>query len=574
MMSIEGSVQSQMVGCEYILSFNGINCEPFDLIIFQALLAALNSAVDDEEQEIIMIYIAFTENPQPQMISELEEKIEDDTHSTNPLLLAYGALVAKASPDLQQRMTLFLLGRLPHAETNSSSLIHHVLSLGNTESHQAASSIVGYLQYPDHHVQLSSIYALRYATSDSLVQKALTTLLNQPHVSDEHIATLLQCLLYGIEHASNSHEEKPFNIDLGSALLSSVMDTDNEELHLTLTSYLQLINSDESRNLLKLMTSPSEGDAHSNISRLRRGANWAENNAVYNLVSPLAIRRNDMTVYPYHKAYIWGKKFGVDKGNVQIAAGGFIGGNNELGYKIFGRGKAVGHAFGKTKTAVEFLVHRERRSRSSSTTTRLYAQIMGKTLVNVNENSQKALVNIENICRKYERRMDSPKYTLFNFQFSVFIYVGTLTFDLAGYVSLNTNLYVKGCLGTGSLRAEARLGAGISMELQAGATANLLVRNPINGILSYFKMGHNPTLVYTAVVQSQQCTNDAYIYSIGESVDSLCRDGSDMPRPLSLNKFNGSEHSIAWTKSVSIHNKTLKGGKYTITMTYVKLLKP
>ena len=425
-----------------------------------------------------MIYIAFTENPQPQMISELEERIGDDVHSTDPLLLAYGALVAKASPDLQQRMTLFLLSRLPLAETNSSSLIHHVLSLGNTESHQAASSIVGYLQHPDHHVQLSSIYALRYATSDSVIQKALTTLLSQPHVSDEHIATLLQCLIYGLEHASNNHIEKPFNNDLGSALLSSLMDTDNKELHLALFRYFQLINSAESRNLLKLMTSPSEGAAYSNSSRLRRGTNWADSNALYNLVSPLATRRNDIRVYPYHKAYIWGKKFGVSKGNVQIAAGGFVGVSRSWGYKIFGRGKAVGHAFGKTKTAVDFLIHSERSSRSSRTTiTRLYVQILGKTLVNVNQNSQKALANIENTCRKYGRPLSSHKYTLFNFRFSVFIYVGTLSFNIAGYVKLNTNLYVQFCLRAGSLTAEAGLGAGISMELQAGATANLLVRN-------------------------------------------------------------------------------------------------
>ena len=410
------------------------------------------------------------------MISELEEKIGDDTHSTDPLLLAYGALVAKASPDLQQRMTLFLLGRLPLAETNSSSLIHHILSLGNTESHQAASSIVGYLQHPDHHVQLSSIYALRYATSDSLVQKALTTLLNQPHVSDEHIATLLQCLLYGVEHASNNRIEKPFNIDLGSALSSSVMDTDNEELHQSLISYLQLINSDESRNLLTLITTPSDG---ANSTRLRRGTYWADSNGLYNLVSPLNTRRYDMRAYPNHKAYIWGKRFGVSKGNVQIAAGGFIGGNNGGGFKIYGRGQAVGHAFGKTKTAVDFLVHSERRSRRSRRTiVRLYAQIMGRTLINVNQNSQ--------ICRRYGRPLSSPKYTLFHFRYSVFIYVGTLTFNIAGYVNLNTNLYVEVCLGRGRLRAEAGLGAGITMQLQAGATANLLVRMskiiPISGI--------------------------------------------------------------------------------------------
>ena len=56
---------------------------------------------------------------------------------------------------------------------------------------------------------------------------------------------------------------------------------------------------------------------------------------------------------------------------------------------------------------------------------------------------------------------------------------------------------------------------------------------------------------------------------IKESVDSLCRDGTDTP--ISLNKCNGSELSnaaaistfrnITWPTSVSIHDKTLKGGK-------------
>ena len=432
-----------------------------------------------------MIYIAFTENPQPQMISELEERIGDDIYPTDPLLLAYGALVAKASPDLQQRMTLFLLSRLPLAETNSSSLIHHILSLGNTESHQAASSIVGYLQHPDHHVQLSSIHALRYATSDSLVQKSLTTLLNQPHVSDEHIATLLQCLLYGVEHASNNHIDKPFNIDLGSALLSSVMDTDNEILHLALINYLQVINSAESRTLLKLMTSTMERAAYLNSTRLRRGTDWAEDNPVFDLVSPLDARKKDMENYPHHKAYIWGKMFGVEKGNIQIAAGGFIGANDQGGYKIFGRGVAAGHAFGYTKTAVDFLVHNEMSNLGSDIRTRIYAQIAGKTLVNID--------HIFETCDRIAAPVYSSKYTLFNFAYSVFIYVGTLTFNVAGYVRLNSSLHVEYCLSNKSLTAEAGLGSTITMELQAGATANLLVRD------KYFRI-NNTLLSFLAVL--------------------------------------------------------------------------
>ena len=55
---------------------------------------------------------------------------------------------------------------------------------------------------------------------------------------------------------------------------------------------------------------------------------------------------------------------------------------------------------------------------------------------------------------------------------------------------------------------------------------------------------------------------------IRESIDSLCRDGADMP--ISLNKCNSSELSnaavispfrqITWSTSVSIHDKTLEVG--------------
>ena len=401
------------------------------------------------------------------MVSELEDRMGNDTHSDNPLLLAYGALVAKASPDLQQRMTLFLLSRLPQAETNSSSLIHHILSLGNTESHQVINFLTDYLQHPDHHVQLSSINALRYATGDSLVQKALITFLSQPQVPDEHLATVLQCLLFGIEQASNMHTQMPFSIDLATVLSSSVMNTDNEELQRALVRYLHLVNNAESLNLIKLMTAPESKD-YSNSTRLRRGSNWAASNSVYNLVSPLATRRKDVRNYPYRKAFIWGKKFGVRKGNVQIAAGGFIGAAKGGRYKIFGRAKAVGHAFGRTKTAVDFLVLREKTG--SSTRTRLYGRIIGKTLVNIDDKSSST-------CKRYSRSLlNTKRYRLFNLQIRIFIYVGTLRFNLAGYVRLNSNLYVEFCQRGLGLSAEAGLATTITMELEAGATANLLVR--------------------------------------------------------------------------------------------------
>ena len=415
------------------------------------------------------------------MISELENRIGNDAHSDHPLLLAYGALVAKASPDLQQRMTLFLLSRLPQAETNSSSLIHHILSLGNTESQQVTSSLTDYLQHPDHHVQLSSIYALRYAINDSVVQKALTTLLSQPQVSDEHLATALQCLLYSIEHASNTHTPIPFNIDLATVLSSSVMNTDNEDLHNSLIHYLHIVNSTESRCLLKSMAA-AQKDEYSNSTRLRRGTNWDENNSVYNLVASRSSRTADERRYPYHKAYIWGKKIGVSKANVQIAAGGFIGVSSQRYYKVYGRAKAVGHAFGKSKTAVDVVVHREKSN--TIDTTRLYVEIVGKTLVNVRDTSL-ALANVRGTspCNRYNKPLYGKRFTLFNFKFSIFIYVGTLSFNLAGYIRLSNNLNLQFCMQRNSITAAAGLDTTITVELQAGASANLLVRSQKKSLL-------------------------------------------------------------------------------------------
>ena len=91
-------------------------------------------------------------------------------------------------------------------------------------------------------------------------------------------------------------------------------------------------------------------DIQTVYTRNRRGTNWDEYNSVYNLVASQSSRRADESHYPYHKAYIWGKHFGVPKANIQIAAGGFIGVSAPEDYKVFGRAKAVGHAFGKTKT--------------------------------------------------------------------------------------------------------------------------------------------------------------------------------------------------------------------------------
>ena len=437
---------------------------------FQALLDALDNAVNEEEQQSAIMYIAFAENPQPQMVSHLESMIDSNSLSADPLLLAYGALISKASPELQNRMTLFLLKRLPRAETNSSSLIHLLLSLGNTESPHVTGSIVDYLQHPELDVQLSAIYALRYMTNDSLVQKALTAFLSQPDMSEDHLAVVTQSLLYGIEHAQNNYQEKPFSNELATVLALSAIDMENAELHFAIVDYIKSFDTPRSKQLVELLKSArvTEFKDLNNGTRFTRGTNWAESNSVYDLVQPLSTRSADVKQYGYRKSYIWGKKFGVNKGNVQIAAGGFIGVSRAGDYKLFGGAKAVGHAFGKTKTALDLLVLREKSSRS--TRSKLYANIIGKTLINVDVTQESS------VCMRHSKPLYSSKsYQLFSLQLSVFIYVGTLKFSLSGYVKLNTDMYVQFCENRGSITAAAGLTPTITMTLSASGTANILV---------------------------------------------------------------------------------------------------
>ena len=185
----------------------------------------------------------------------------------------------------------------------------------------STNSLINYLSHPDELVQFSAIHALRYTTGDSLVQKALNLVVTQCNVSEDHVFAVLHCLLSGIEHASSKHMQPPFNLELAVSLVSS---SENGELQQLLASYLQLVGNEDSRHLLTLMTVPLSKEGYSNSTRLKRGSNWAKSNSVYDLMASLKTRQNDTKSYQLHKAYIWGKKFGNSKANLQVAAGGLL----------------------------------------------------------------------------------------------------------------------------------------------------------------------------------------------------------------------------------------------------------
>ena len=406
-------------------------------------------------------------NPHPQLVTKLESLISSDVHSGDPLLLAYGSIISRASPELQQRMILFLINCLPQAETNITSLIHHILSLGNTASPRISSFLISYLSHPENDVQLTSILAMRFVMNEPSIQTSLTELLRQPHTSEDHLLMIVKALLYGFERATTNSEEKPYSHDFTEALVMSAVNIDNEELHSALTTYLQTINTRDSYDLLKFLklAKPTDLDEkHANATRFCRGKQWDDNNSAYNLVAPLAERQEDVRKYQNKLSYIWRKQFGGGDINAQVAAGGFTGVSNSGSYKLFAHAVAKANCYDRSSTFLEFLVLRKKESHS--TVSKLYANIMGTTLKNIQQTQDAS------VCQGFEEPLyEGKEYTIFDFTYSIWIVVGTLNFHLTATAQFTTGMYIDFCENHGSLTATAGLSP--TLTLRVSATGDL-----------------------------------------------------------------------------------------------------
>ena len=427
--------------------------------------------MNDEEAETVTIYIALVANPQPQLVAELENMISSDPHSGDPLLLAYGGIISRASPDLQQRMTLFLMNRLPEAEINSTSLIHHILALGNTASPRVTSSLIDYLGHPDKDVQLTSILAMRFLMNEPSIQKSLKELLTHSLVTEDHVTMIAKSLLYGTERAKMEHQNMPYSSDFVQALVMAALGTENEELHTALTTYLQTVHTDESVELLRLFKFAETKDfdeKYANATRFRRGSTWDENNADYNLVESLAERQSDVSKYQNKLAYIWGKKFGGSDINAQLAAGGFAGVSNAGSYKLFGHAVAKANCYDRSLTIIEFLILRLKEP--TYTQSRVYVNIIGITLVNIDQREDAS------VCGTIEKPLyEGKEYTIFDFTYSIFIVVGTLNFNLKATAQFTAGMYMEFCDNHGSVSVAVGLTPTLTLRVSASGDLEILV---------------------------------------------------------------------------------------------------
>ena len=253
----------------------------------------------------------------------------------------------------------------------------------------------------------------------------------------------------------------------------SSINTDNEELHTAITTYLQAINTEDSLDLLKFFTfakSTNYEEQYTNTTRFQRGTRWDENNAVYNLVAPIAERQNDVRKYQNRLSYIWGKRFGGRDINVEVAAGGFAGVSISGSYKLFGHAVAKAKCYNRRYTFLDFLALRKKEP--SSTLTRLYANVMGKTLKNV------YLSEAAEVCKTHQESLyEGKQYTIFDFRYSIFVVVGTLTFHLRATAQFTTGMYARFCDNHGNIAVGAGLTPTLSLKVSASGDLEIVVRS-------------------------------------------------------------------------------------------------
>ncbi len=425
---------------------------------------------DEKEINTLITILAFTRSPSAQFVSHLQKRIGPDPLSTDPVLLSYGALGLAASPEIQRHIVRFLQSRLDVAGNNTTALVHLIHSLSNTGDNSSAKVFIRFLDHSDNGVKLAAINGLRMHTNNAVVQAAFIKRLSKPDLTEEEFEAIVLALTFGLEHQKLRGLKHVNNDLLLTSLVSAAAKLDNSDIHQLLISYILELNSETSYQhllVLKAQLLTTKLAKNGTNPRQKRGSDWDESDSVYDLVASHSSRRSDVSTYPHHKAYIWGKKFGVSKLYCQVAAGGFVGIDNDGShFKLFAKAAAKGYAFGRSATAfhAEVLVLKE----NTNWRAKLYAQIVGRVLANGDR-------SYSSPTWRYEWPLySSPKYTLISFEYPIFIFVGILRFNVGVYVQLQVDSNVQGSVDVVS-SASAALVPKVIMTGSASASASLLV---------------------------------------------------------------------------------------------------
>ena len=415
-------------------------------------MKAIQSTTDQKERNTLTVLLAFVEKVHPDTLSLIETLIASSDDPTDTLILSYGALASSLPPQQKDQVVHFLVNRI-NQTTDPSILVHYIHSLGNTQSQRTKEILLNLLTHGNPTVQLATVYALRYSTGSVDVQNAFQYAL-ESYPSDDLTEMVLRSIIAGAES-----KVPPINDGLFETILTAYRGN-NTELRMQLAYYIHLLGPKAPNNWSVLLQS----------HLMKRGTTWNEKNNDYNMVQDLNTRNFDVQSYPMHKAYIWGKSFGIPQLNLGAAFGvfaGFGGQSNPSSFKLFIKGVARAYAFGHSITFFEALLSSENKPGEKRIDNRLYVSLAGKVLVEYSREIP--------LCTSWRYPLyRSPEYTLLEYTVPLFIYIAELRFE----VSLSTQLGIDADLGACIDQCASVKGAlvpSLKLSASAGASASLLV---------------------------------------------------------------------------------------------------
>ena len=416
-------------------------------------------------------------------LSNVDLHLVNTIISTNPsnddnIILVLGALGRNSNATVQKYIVDELLKRLSVAITTNSTdtLSTLTYALGNSGSKLAIDALLSSLDLDDIDVQISAIRSLGYHLDQPIVQDAFIVSLTLTD-EDKILEEILMILLDAFDSMIFTNPSKEFL----KATINCAMKLNNPNLYELLIKYLQKIDDSVEvyLNVLKQQDNYGEVDrdriidANGVDSRVKRGSDWDEYNSDYDVVASYSQRRDDVTTYPYHRAYIWGKTYGVDKLNLKVGAGAFIGANCKR-FKAFAKGAAKVEVFGRTFN----LAHLE--YSDYATNNYLYHKVYVKLGWNVAKNifTSKYI----GYCHKYQKNLwSTSEYKVFDLQFPIFVFVGTINVYIRGYVSSRGDLNLCAC--PSKVSACGNVEPSLILRVGGGASTSLLVSN--KGVTTY-----------------------------------------------------------------------------------------
>ena len=177
---------------------------------------------------------------------------------------------------------------------------------------------------------------------------------------------------------------------------------------------------------------------HQLHTRLRRGSDWDASNSNYNCVASQSSRASDVSTYPKHKAYIYGKRLGTSDVNMKVAGGIFLGTSNDCNnMKAFARACAQANVFSETRNLAEIELSAQKSG--STISGRGYAQFGGTTLLNYARSVDATY------CLRYDRSLYENRRRLFQYSYSIWIYAGYVEASISLYLSLTADFDAEMC---------------------------------------------------------------------------------------------------------------------------------